>query len=75
MSKVLMSTEILYMTLHMCFIEALVIAHTVSEILAQIDHKKATRMWKATRKLCVIRFIFKLNIFKPNRSQRSKMSF
>ena len=27
------------MTLYMCFIEALVIAHIVSEILAQVDHK------------------------------------
>ena len=27
------------MTLYMCFIEILVMVHTVSEILAQIDHK------------------------------------
>ena len=27
------------MTLYMCVIETLVIAYTVSEILAQIDHK------------------------------------
>ena len=37
-SKVLMQTE-LYMTFHVCFIETLVITHTVDEILAQIDHK------------------------------------
>ena len=27
------------MSLYMCFIETLVIAHTVSDILVQIDHK------------------------------------
>ena len=35
-SKVLMYSERLYMTLYMCFTERLVIACTVSEILAQI---------------------------------------
>ena len=37
-SKIRMQTEILYMTLYMCFIETLVIACTMTEILAQIDH-------------------------------------
>ena len=34
-----MQTEILHMTLYMCFTETLVIACTVCEILAQIDHQ------------------------------------
>ena len=40
-SKVLIYTEILYMTLYMCFIYTLVIhvACTVSVIVVQIDHK------------------------------------
>ena len=38
-SKVLMQIERSYMPLYACFIETLVIAYTVSEILAQIDHK------------------------------------
>ena len=38
-STVLMKTERLYITLYMCFIETLVLARTVFELLAQIDHK------------------------------------
>ena len=39
MSNVVMQTERLYMTLYMSFIETLIASCTVSEILAQIDHK------------------------------------
>ena len=38
-ANVLMQTERLYMTLYMCFIDTLVMACTVSEKLAQIDHQ------------------------------------
>ena len=34
-----MYTERLYMTLYMCFIETFLIACTVSDLLAPIDHK------------------------------------
>ena len=61
-SKVLISTERLYMTLYMCFIETLVMTCTVSEILALIDHKSPN--WTFLTLKVTFRVILHLSYFR-----------
>ena len=65
-----MKTERLYMTLYMCFIETLVIACTVSDILDHIDHKGRNWTFLTLKSTC--RVIPRLSYFRTGLVSHNK---